>query len=144
MTDPQVKEEGAGEFDPLLAKAEALNQKYAANDPAQPGEEVPLEPAQPEVKPQIPYAAFEATADLVVVGIKKGLGRFEGGEAAAEIWDDPMFRTTLIPVLQKYNLSVMSLPPEVALIGAIVILAMKSADAIKEAKNAKEKTNPAE
>lgn len=114
-------------LDQIEAEAAAITSQPAANEPQQ---------AEPAAQP-IPDSAFEATADMAIVGIKKGLERFDGGEAAAAVWDAPIFKQSLVPVLKKYNISILSLPPEIVLLGVVAMLAFDSATKIKEARDAK-------
>lgn len=91
---------------------------------------------EPEPAPAIPDAAFDATHEMIVSGIKMALKKYPGGEQAGEVWESPFFKQAVVPVLRKYNLTIYNLPVELVLIGAIITLAKQTADIIREARDA--------
>lgn len=98
-----------------------------------PGEQ-PGSPDEPEVKPfQQPPGAFEATHEMIVGGIKTVLAKYPGGDQAGAVWESPLFKQAVIPVMVKYNISIHNLPCELVLFGVILVLAKQTVDIMREA-----------
>ena len=109
-----------------------LNSLEAEADAMTPG----AQPESPEPAPvpeqQFPEEAFDATHDMIVGGIKMALKKYPNGDKAGEVWESPFFKSAVVPVLKKYNLTIYNLPVELVLFGAILTLAKQTADIIRD------------
>lgn len=131
MSDKQQEE-----LDAIEGQARIIADAQGAADAAQ---ETPPE-AEPQPEPQ-PSAeqqeqACHATAALAAEVIKGYLrGKFADNprlDEGLKIWDSPMLPAIVVPVLKKYNLSVMSFPPELVLLGGIWKLSTDFASVMRQ------------
>lgn len=119
-------------LDQIEAEAAAMapGPAAAAGEPSQPGS-----PDELEHKPFVqPAGAFEHTHAMIVGGIKTVLAKYPGGDKMGAVWESPLFKQAVIPVMHKYNISIYNLPVELVLFGVIVMLAKETVTIMQQAK----------
>jgi hypothetical protein len=121
-------------LDQIEAEAAAMTAAPAADQPG--ADPQPGSPDEPEEKKpfQQPAGAFEATHEIIVGGIKVALKKYPGGDKMGAVWESPLFKQAVIPVMQKYNISLYNFPAELVLLGVIVMLAKQTVDIMRAAK----------
>lgn len=120
------------------AAGEGQGQEQAG---AQQQEQQPGQPEQPTAE-QVDMA-YAATASIAAEAIKGYLRpKFIGNpriEEGLAIWDSPMLPAVIIPVLKKYNLSLMNMPPEIVLLGALWKMSSDFSSVMKQGEQEREK-----
>jgi len=115
-------------LDQILNEAEQLG----PGPGAQPGEQGP-EPTEEKKTFVQPEGAFDATHEMIVNGIKTVLKKYPGGDKAGAVWESPLFKDAIIPVMKKYNISIYNLPCEIVLFGVIIMLARECVEVMRAA-----------